>query len=1645
TWNGVDKGVLLLERNQGPIYTHQSSYTTAAYVPLATLLSSSYPYGTHSTTYWVVIDPTHNYALVQLSPFAFQVLDQAGYPATGASVQAFLNLTTHEVLDFGAKFVNGTFGSEFTGLMPGAGANLKVGWVEFVLPAPRTTSGTTFSNITLLVRYKAKDPTNGPVVGRFEVSGFTYPFSSNIPYQPGTTIDATSGSQSVTLTPVTWNVIKTTIKWVYIKFTDINGNDWLTHKAEIYFKWYENPNGAYPYGGSTYDYGKAIVRIPSTLTGSPWNAQFNFTLTYGVEWFFSLVGSGNRVKPSTITSPFPAQAKMVKLSGIRMVSSAEIPQTLRSDLSVNLFLPAVQAYPNGVPVNLSWATNGTGYVVSPDPGPSGNTSIWLPSSDIGQINFQAWFQGVKVLDTGISGVIPAGATPLSLTTTDYGTQKNYSLAIYELGFVLNFYDGQTKTPVPSGIPFFFNHPGLGLIGPTTVTGQGVYDLIKAAPGGTYSNFFILYNGSYVQALNASISLTGNSPNLLLLFPSYNLNMSVWSQEPFNIVGVKVRLYSETNFSKVGLPAYKLKEVFDSPMFSSAMFPTGWTYTVTYNPDGTPYVKYWSPEQTTTTTGVYFKLLPAKVYDVWVHVPALASAAKAAGFRPGDANATLYWSKDPYPGVKPINLTQNLLLQLMSYVYDPKFSIKDAGGNSLPFDNASSSAFFVVEPWFSYVNATTGDTESATETFLTTTLTNYLVRANETDSSGAITVPSVNATGSDYPGKCRFMIGQSTWQPANGYRVMVYYKGILVYNATVNLSNPYVGKENPIITSVYPYVLKITNNPLDAKDKFGIANLKVKVAWAGLNTTWWPTKDLVTWKAATEFSLINATLLQKGFNLTVIERMWGPIQNASFVVPTMPPYYSDAYFVTEGITGSDGTFRLLIPVWNATTKAPLYTKGTALNFTTPAAWYPGNLSSGTYPPTTTGALFGTPVFANWTTIPGTTNNIPAGDVVRLAATFYNQKDTTLGTAVFSDEVRALNATGLYNATSYYSSEMETYKSYGKAPGVLSGGLFQGRKVGPPTVYADFYAYVEVYAPANDLGVVVYDYFQNINTAYSHDLPNQYVAIVRKAIKDSSGNVLSPRTTLLQSWTPIKRITLPNGTQLRAVLLKSSPSNILWGFYDVDIFTTNVTQSEVSYLTIPSENELGAFKNYSTASGLMLGGVGGSLADKQVRPQWLAKSLKGSGADWDTGIYGLQWPTKLNIKVYAADGVRTLNGAYVYIIDARTNYNVSVALTGSTGEASEIDNVPYDPSLDPTVDPFTVPGTNPVTLRLGFNLLNGTYIVKVVYKGVNVWDTFRDQPQHRYIYLGVTPPPTATGEDFDPAQTRPFSAHVYDLGIKVADQSPAARPLSGATVKLTAPYGTETATTTETGETTFTLLPAGTYVVEVSAPSKFGTVTAKQEVKLADTTTVLVPVPLYDITLKVVSPRGTPLVAADVKVGGISVGTTDATGSIAISQIPAGSYPVSITWLGTDVSPTAPLSVALSQAYLVTASKIATVTVQVLGAQNQGLSGATVTIGPITGITTGDGTFTTEIPFGTYTATASYKGVSASQSVTVSGDTTVTLRTGTFIELFGQSLTFASFVLWIIAVIIIVLILVIAAQEYNIYRRKKLPQLFGAGPK
>jgi hypothetical protein len=178
-------------------------------------------------------------------------------------------------------------------------------------------------------------------------------------------------------------------------------------------------------------------------------------------------------------------------------------------------------------------------------------------------------------------------------------------------------------------------------------------------------------------------------------------------------------------------------------------------------------------------------------------------------------------------------------------------------------------------------------------------------------------------------------------------------------------------------------------------------------------------------------------------------------------------------------------------------------------------------------------------------------------------------------------------------------------------------------------------------------------------------------------------------------------------------------------------------------------------------------------------------------------------------------------------------------------------------------------------------------------------------------------------------------------------------------------------------------------------------------------------------------------------------TDAAGNVLAASIPSGSYTVTSAWYGQDISPTVPLTVTLSRTYLLTASKIALVQIQVVGAQNQGLPQAAVTIKigtttVFTGMTNNDGVAAMELPFGTYSVTASHKGVEATATIAVTGDTVQKITTGVFVELFGQGLTFAGFALWVIAILIVVLILVIAAQEYNIYRRKRLPQLFGAGP-
>jgi len=454
---------------------------------------------------------------------------------------------------------------------------------------------------------------------------------------------------------------------------------------------------------------------------------------------------------------------------------------------------------------------------------------------------------------------------------------------------------------------------------------------------------------------------------------------------------------------------------------------------------------------------------------------------------------------------------------------------------------------------------------------------------------------------------------------------------------------------------------------------------------------------------------------------------------------------------------------------------------------------------------------------------------------------------------------------------------------------------------------------------------------------------------------------------------------------------------------------------SVLTIPlSEDVLSGFATILVRTTNLTQCPNVDLAQAwQLRPQWLTKVSSIESIRSNPRVV-LQWPAKLQLTIYAGDGVRYLENAWVFVVDAETNNNVTAALSDWSGHLGSIKLT--DPALITLwqTDALATGEPRGTFLNLGFNLLPGKYIVKVFWKapdagavttfskveGVSVWDTFRDQPQHRYIYLGVDMPASATGEDNAPAQVRTFSTKVYDLKLKVVDQSPSARAITSAPVTITMPDASPAwvmhQTTSAAGEVTLNLVPAGKYQIVATSPvALYGKpasqITASVEGRVTDApATILVPLPIFDATVTLVTPSGKPIVGADVTVGGVALGRTDAAGNALAASIPSGSYTVAAIWYGQDISPTVPLTVTLSRTYLLTASKIALVQIQVVGAQNQGLPQAAVSIKigtttVFTGMTNNDGVVAIELPYGTYEVKVSYKGVEKSKTISVTGET------------------------------------------------------------
>jgi len=1146
-----------------------------------------------------------------------------------------------------------------------------------------------------------------------------------------------------------------------------------------------------------------------------------------------------------------------------------------------------------------------------------------------------------------------------------------------------------------------------------------------------------------------------------------------------------------------------------------------------------------------------------------------------GFRDVDANATLYWSGDPWN--KPIYLDtcygRDSPLRLATYVYDPKIALKTACGEPLVFDETMSSALILAEPWdggkLFYMQQIDPSAPVLTGTPAGPRNANYnayLVRKNATDSKGVVVIHSVNAskvgnvkdpdlwnpTTGDvakyYPNQSRYLIGKSVGSgpikiggtkqsPIPKYRFMVYYKGVLVFNESIPLSNPYVSKEHVLVTSVYPYVFMPVNTPFSGEQpRFGIPGVKVKVFWAGLNTTWWPTKQLVYETAPIEFSLLNASKLEKGFNMSVVKRQWGPKPSMAVPTDSMPftpivPYLSSLVWEEEGVTNDEGKVTFLIPVWNYSVTPKIYTWMESDGLTdvnlekvnggprNPWNIALGPLSINLRTAGDTGRMpyiFGTPVYAEFWTIPGTTVNIPANDVPRLLSPLEDGK--------YCRWIQyAMNATGLVNPATKvwkdtkcvslnttYRADYRGTKCMGVAVGgvgMLGGGAYQGRtpdrETGTTVTQGQdgCYAKVEEKVPANDLRVVV----RNIDKI---GLPNQKVTIIRdniyKYVKDGkeytswveggSKELVEAAKVWLVQWTPtVPNVPAPDYYRLE---LRSTQSLVLWGIYNVTVRTENLT-SEMSNVKL-------------------------RLND----PQFLAYPLLGTDIDWSSGTVYLDWPARLRITILTEDG-RPLDKAWVYIIDAYSRGNVTAAITDDYGHAGTLyvgrenaapalviepgdrvdigfnllrgwywlnesrmlsgiavnPNWRMDDPLTPTRedDPMQPIG-KAYTQELGFvddywgwfggppakykmydgwARFYGKYYVVVYYKpgGCDailgpvwsevVFDSYNDEAHHQFIYLGILPEAEAAVSDYGASQAPKYRAYVRDLKISFRDS--VGRELTGVEVVAKRPEYTWTINLgrVDTGTAVLSkvpLRPGTSYAIDAKWTSRYGGKQAEVKNYPVKELESVVVMPVYDVALRLVTRKGTPLAGVEVKVEGEPVGaTTGLTGEVLVTQIPAGTYSVSARWLDTDLALPS-LKVTASGIVTLTPTNVYTLTVRVLGAQGQAIEGATVRVTKgaveLTRLTDKDGKAEIELPGASYNVEVTYGNFRATESVTLTTDTVKTVNLDVFIELFGVGMTMAQFLLLIVMIIIIVIVLAVVVHEYHIYRRKRLPQLFGA---
>ncbi|MBO3803332.1 MAG: carboxypeptidase regulatory-like domain-containing protein [Candidatus Brockarchaeota archaeon] len=301
----------------------------------------------------------------------------------------------------------------------------------------------------------------------------------------------------------------------------------------------------------------------------------------------------------------------------------------------------------------------------------------------------------------------------------------------------------------------------------------------------------------------------------------------------------------------------------------------------------------------------------------------------------------------------------------------------------------------------------------------------------------------------------------------------------------------------------------------------------------------------------------------------------------------------------------------------------------------------------------------------------------------------------------------------------------------------------------------------------------------------------------------------------------------------------------------------------------------------------------------------------------------------------------------------------------------------------------------------------------------------------------------------------STPAFEQKITLLDNSSPGKPIAGATLEI---HGVPWTLTTGTdGSVKLGLVPAGRIEVTVTWKSAYNpepVTIARSTITIDRDLDAKVVADVYDVELKILSRTGNPVANAEVWLAGVPLGATGADGVVRATQVPGWHepnrkpYPVTAYWFGADVSP-GEVNVTSTGTYVLTAKNVATLTVRVVGAQGQGLGAAQVEIktssgiAVFSGVSNEQGVVSVEVPYGNYDVRVEYKGFENAASATVDAPTgtVLTVATSVFAEAFGIAMSFGTFALWMVAASMVVLMIAVAIHEYHVYRRKKLPQLFG----